>query len=96
MTETNGNPMAGAGEHCDHLRGRLRRCRATAKGTGERCRCPAVSGRPTCRAHGGKGGAPKGQRNGQWKHGQRSAEGAEARRERQALLRMAREMLKEL
>jgi hypothetical protein len=80
-------------EHCGWLAHAPPRCRATSKATGERCRCPAVAGRPTCRAHGGKGGAPAGERNGAWRHGRRSAERAEAKRERRALLREARRLL---
>ena len=37
---------------------------------GRSCRCPAVRGKRVCKMHGGKGsGAPKGERNGNWKHG---------------------------
>lgn len=31
-------------------------CSATARGTGKRCRCPAIAGRTTCRMHGGMSG----------------------------------------
>jgi hypothetical protein len=44
------------------------RCSARCR-DGRACRQPAIKGRPTCRMHGGKGGAPKGARNGRWKHG---------------------------
>ena len=46
------------------------RCAARSKRSGERCRGPAVRGRRTCRMHGGAGsGAPKGKRNGNYRHG---------------------------
>lgn len=40
------------------------------------CRCPAMKGKARCKRHGGaKGsGAPKGERNGMWKHGGHSSE----------------------
>lgn len=50
------------------------RCSATAKASGERCKCPAVGGWNVCRVHGARGGAPKGSRHGMWKHGGRSRE----------------------
>lgn len=96
MTEAHANLIASAGERCDWLLSRALRCRATAKGTGERCRCPAIAGRPTCRAHGGKGGAPRGQRNGAWMHGRRSVEHVEEKRQRRELLRLARLLIGEL
>lgn len=36
-----------------------RRCTATSKSTGERCRQPAAPGQSVCRYHGAGGGAPK-------------------------------------
>ena len=44
------------------------RCRATNR-AGRSCGCPAVRGGAVCRSHGAFGGAPKGERNGMWKHG---------------------------
>ena len=41
-----------------------RRCTATSKHTGERCRQTAVPGYSVCRYHGAGGGAPKGNLNG--------------------------------
>jgi hypothetical protein len=56
------------------------RCGARCR-DGRPCRQPAVKGRRTCRMHGGTGGAPKGRRNGNWRHGRRTrAAEAEARR----------------
>ncbi len=40
-----------------------KKCRATSKRTGERCRRWASPGRPVCHYHGAKAGAPKGNRN---------------------------------
>jgi hypothetical protein len=44
------------------------RCEATAR-SGTQCQNPAVTGRKRCRSHGGKAGAPTGERNGNYKHG---------------------------
>jgi hypothetical protein len=94
VNEADANPMGeAAGERCGWLAHAPPRCRTTSKASGERCRCPAVAGRPTCRAHGGKGGAPAGERNGAWRHGGRSAARAAAKRERRELLRVARRLL---
>ena len=48
------------------------RCHAKAKSTGQPCKAPAVKGWTVCRVHGAGGGAPKGRRNGMWRHGGRS------------------------
>jgi len=48
------------------------RCTATSKRTRQRCKAPAVRGYNVCRFHGARGGAPKGEANGAWKHGQYS------------------------
>src|SRR3954470_15708206 len=52
---------------------RAPRCGARTR-SGGRCRQAAVKGKRRCRMHGGaKGsGAPEGERNGRWRHGQRS------------------------
>jgi len=50
------------------------RCTAQSKRTGERCKGPAVTGWHVCRFHGARGGAPRGERHGNWKHGLRSKE----------------------
>jgi hypothetical protein len=49
------------------------RCTAKSKRTGRRCKAPAVRGWNVCRFHGARGGAPKGEANGAWKHGYYSA-----------------------
>ena len=53
------------------------------------CRCPAMKGKARCRMHGGaKGsGAPKGERNGMWKHGGDTGEAIALRRAANRLLR---------
>ena len=45
------------------------RCSATSKRTKKRCKAPAVRGWTVCRFHGARGGAPKGEANGSYKHG---------------------------
>lgn len=45
------------------------RCRAKSKRTRQPCRAPALRGKGVCRMHGGKGGAPCGERNGRYQHG---------------------------
>jgi hypothetical protein len=52
--------------------------------------------RPTCRLHGSKGGAPRGERNGAWRHGMRSGEVLVERAMSRLLLRLARAELKDL
>ncbi len=65
------------------------------KRNGERCRAPAVTGRRLCRCHGGKAGAPMGNRNG-LKHGLYTGKALERDRKARALLRQIREVLKAL
>ena len=50
------------------------RCTAKSKRTGLPCRAPAVKGWKVCRMHGARGGAPEGERNGNYKHGARTKE----------------------
>jgi hypothetical protein len=47
---------------------------AKSKRTGRRCKAPAVRGFRVCRMHGARGGAPEGERNGNYRHGARSKE----------------------
>ncbi len=63
------------------------RCTATSKRTGKPCRAPAVRGWAVCRFHGARGGAPKGVRNGNYKHGLYTKTAVEERRVIQELLR---------
>lgn len=58
------------------------RCSATSKRTGKPCQAPAVRGWRVCRFHGARGGAPKGEANGAYRHGIYTGD---AIRERQAL-----------
>ncbi len=60
------------------------------------CRSPAMpNGR--CRMHGGASpGAPKGERNGNYKHGRFTNEAVARRRELNSWIRAAREMAKEV
>lgn len=69
------------------------RCGAHARTTGQPCRCPAMAnGR--CKLHGGKSpGAPRGAQNGNFRHGQRTKEALERRREVLELLQSLREMM---
>jgi hypothetical protein len=48
-----------------------------------------MRGRPVCRLHGGKGGGPKGERNGAYRTGRYTAE---AKAERQATRILIREL----
>lgn len=61
----------------DDLTFRLRsapRCTATAKSTGQRCRCPAKRNWSVCRLHGAGGGANPGKAHPNYRHGERSRE----------------------
>jgi hypothetical protein len=69
------------------------RCTASAKSTGLRCKAPAVRGWTVCRCHGARGGAPKGERNGLYRHGLYTGSAIATRREVRTLLTTAREML---
>ncbi len=72
------------------------RCSATSKRTGRRCQAPAVKGWTVCRFHGARGGGPKGQRNGMYKHGLYTKQAIQERRELSELLRQARQTLADL
>ncbi|MGX7705533.1 HGGxSTG domain-containing protein [Methylobacterium sp. Gmos1] len=73
------------------------RCGAKTR-SGEPCLSPAVTGKARCRMHGGaKGsGAPKGGRNGAYKHGLWAAEAVQLRRECKAVVEQSRGTLKNL
>lgn len=66
------------------------RCTATAKRTGERCNGPAVNGWSVCRFHGAGGGHGPGAAHPSWRHGLRSREWVEARRDMNDLARQTR------
>ena len=55
------------------------RCTATSKRTHQRCKGPAVTGWTVCRFHGARGGGPKGERNGNYRHGECTKEAVETR-----------------
>ena len=69
-------------------------CARTRAGTP--CMSPAVRGKKRCRMHGGaKGvGAPKGERNGAYRTGMRTAEMIDMRREANDIMRWSRAMLR--
>jgi hypothetical protein len=64
------------------------RCGARTR-SGKPCQSPVVSGKRRCRMHGGAhgSGAPKGERNGSYRHGFYTAEAAAERRAVRALIR---------
>jgi hypothetical protein len=72
------------------------RCCATSKRTGERCKAPAVKGWKVCRFHGARGGAPKGKRNGMYRHGLYTKEAVKDRRCLRQLLRQSRAAVTEI
>ena len=72
------------------------RCHAKAKRTGEQCKAPAVRGWRVCRVHGARGGAPRGPRHPNFKHGARTGETIEVRRALTDLIRMARNLCDEI
>ena len=69
------------------------RCRARCRRSKLPCRAPAMRGRPVCRVHGGKGGAPKGKANGAYRTGHYTAEAKAERRQMRALIREVRRWL---
>ncbi|MDA1045000.1 MAG: hypothetical protein O3C57_07235 [Verrucomicrobia bacterium] len=69
------------------------RCTATSKRTGKPCQAPAVRGWSVCRFHGARGGGPKGERNGMYRHGQYTQEASKERRLVGDLIRRAREAI---
>jgi hypothetical protein len=66
------------------------RCSAKSKRTGEPCKAPAVTGWTVCRCHGAGGGAPKGARNGNYRHGRFTCEAMAERRVLADLIRQMR------
>lgn len=69
------------------------RCTATSRRTGKRCKGPAVKGWSVCRYHGAGGGHQAGPSHPTWKHGLRSKEFVEARREANRMARDLRSIL---
>ncbi len=66
------------------------RCSATSKRSGRPCQAPAVRGCNVCRFHGARGGAPKGIRNGMYRHGLYTLEAKDERRAINDLLQLCR------
>lgn len=70
-----------------------------------RCNAKTRSGTPCqrignkrngrCKLHGGRAGAPSGERNGAWRHGGRSKEATARRRATRGLLHEAQELLRD-
>ena len=82
-----------------HAQPRLRaasRCLATSKRTWQSFRSQAVRGESVCRFHGAGGSAPKGPRNGMYRHGNCTNEALAQRRGLAWLLRDARDLLGKL
>ena len=73
---------------------RATRCRARRKSDGRPCQGPAIKGRPTCRMHGGKGGGPRGSRNGRYVHGHHTKEAKAELQQVRAEMRELREMMR--
>ncbi len=72
------------------------RCRAHSKRTRERCRAPAMRGWNVCRFHGAGGGAPKGKRNGAYRHGGYTQEAVAASQYVRAMVRQLKPTLDEI
>lgn len=69
------------------------RCTAMSKRTRKPCQAPAVRGWTVCRFHGARGGAPKGERNGAYRHGEFTIEAVEGRRQLRELIRLVNETI---
>jgi hypothetical protein len=65
---------------------------------GTPCQSPVVAGKPRCRMHGGApgSGAPKGRRNGKYRHGGFTTEAIDERRRLASLIRDSRDFLSRL
>lgn len=63
-----------------------RRCGARTR-AGHPCQKPALTGKARCQLHGGRAGAPKGARNGNYKTGHYTAEAIEWRKLAHARIR---------
>ena len=85
--ESNANPI----DPVQRLRD-APRCTATAKRTRKRCQCPSKHGWAVCRMHGAGGGHKAGPSHPQWKHGMRSREWVETRKEINEICREGREI----
>ena len=93
MTKTEDNPMHLKTREPSRLR-QAPRCLARTR-RGRPCQSPAVAGKARCRMHGGAAGsgAPKGERNGNWRHGRFTCEAVAERRATRGLLHSTRDTL---
>jgi hypothetical protein len=73
------------------------KCGARTRSGGP-CRAPKVAGKSRCRMHGGAAGsgAPKGKRNGKYRHGGCTIEAIDERRRLASLIRDSRDLLSRL
>ena len=72
-----------------------RRCGAkTRRGTA--CLKPALKTNRRCQLHGGRGGAPSGEKNGNYKHGRRTKKAIAAHQNSMARVRELERMAREL
>ena len=69
------------------------RCHARSKRTGKQCGAPAVTGWKVCRHHGAGGGAPSGERNGNYRHGRYTREAIALRKALTMLLKESRDLI---
>ena len=69
------------------------RCRARCRRSKLPCRAPAMRGKAVCRLHGGKGGGPKGERNGAYRTGRYTAEAKAERRQLRTLIQELRRLI---
>lgn len=72
------------------------RCAATSKRTGLGCKAPAERGKRVCRFHGARGGAPKGQAHGMYKHGRFTCEATTRKRSLRLLLALSKATILDL
>ena len=96
MTKTEDNPMHLKTREPSRLRQAPRCLARTRRGTP--CQSPAVAGKTRCRMHGGAAGsgAPKGKRNGKYRHGGFTTEAIDERRRLASLIRDSRDFLSRL
>jgi hypothetical protein len=96
MTKTEDNPKHLKTREPSRLR-QAPRCLARTR-CGRPCQSPAVAGKTRCRMHGGAAGsgAPKGKRNGNYRHGGFTTEAIDERRRLVALIRDSRAFLSRL
>lgn len=72
------------------------RCSAHSKRTGLPCGSPAVEGWSVCRMHGAGGGAPRGKRNGNYRHGDRTMETIALKAEIRDLVKESRKLMAQI